>query len=140
MQRTGANVPLVLPVACAVMHIYKSTAPSAVSPRAQLVQLPRLLVEGSTQHLPQNREARRRLHQIAASLDMRMPQSCGVLGAGGLSVLIPHYAETIRTPMADLFDPEELEEAHSNARPHLENSTHASEASEPGSIIHDMVC
>lgn len=52
-----------------------------------------------TATLPRHLEARRRLEQFASSLaSTRMPTSDGVLCMPSLTVLVPHYAETIILP------------------------------------------
>ena len=62
-------------------------------------------------HVPRNREARRRLQFLLRSLgDPTLPQSDGVLATPGLTVMVPHYAETILVPESTLTD--DTKEAH----------------------------
>ena len=75
--------------------------------RAQLAAEwdPSGMLVGSTPSmtLPAGKEARRRLQFLQRSLrDPRLPQSRGVLQAPGLTILIPHYAETILVPFGEL--------------------------------------
>ena len=62
-------------------------------------------------HVPRNREARRRLQFLLRSLgDPTLPQSDFVLATPGLTVMVPHYAETILVPESTLTD--DTKEAH----------------------------
>ena len=61
------------------------------------------LLEGSRSVRIQNAEARRRLHHFARSLsDPMLQPSTGALRAPGLTVLVPHYGETILVPYESL--------------------------------------
>ena len=59
----------------------------------------RLLLQGDERVHVANDEARRRLHFFERSLDdARLAPSIGALRAPGMTVLVPHYAETILVP------------------------------------------
>mmetsp|Transcript_102536 Transcript_102536/g.258317 ORF Transcript_102536/g.258317 Transcript_102536/m.258317 type:complete len:1585 (-) Transcript_102536:49-4803(-) len=83
------------------------TIESAEAARRGPPNVPRLLdpmnVFRLTSVLPQNKEARRRVVTFARSLQMQPLPAATVRTMPGLTVLIPHYSETILFSMNELF-------------------------------------
>ena len=71
-----------------------------------------------TAGVPANPEARRRLQFLSRSLtDPRMADSTGLLSAPGMTVLVPHYGESIITSMVELLGVEAVAEASQVPKP-----------------------